>query len=274
MGRTVLIDADILAFQIAASQEEVYEFNGRQVLHADLEQGCVEVENSVAWIVDHVDADQAVLFLTGPDNFRKKVLPTYKENRSGTRRPMILPGLREYMLENFKTFIEPTLEGDDLMGIHATMPHEGERVIYSADKDLKTVPGLHWDRDDGEIVEIDEAAANRFFYEQVLTGDPTDNYSGCPGVGPKGAAELLDECTRWEQHKRVLKSGPNKGQERVEWKRAQWDEWDNEWTAILSAYDKVGLSEKDALTQARCARILRHGEYDFKKQKVKLWTPN
>jgi len=27
------------------------------------------------------------------------------------------------------------------------------------------------------------------------------------------------------------------------------------------------------LVQARCARILRHGEYDWETKEVKLWTP-
>lgn len=271
MSRTILIDADILAFQVASSQEEVYEFNGRHVLHSDLEAGIREVDNAIAYIIDHTDSDQACLFLTGTNNFRKQVLPTYKANRIGVRKPLILPGLREYMLESFKLcFMEDNLEGDDLIGIHATMPHKGERVIYSADKDLKTIPGLHWDADDGEPVEVTPAQADRFFHEQILTGDPTDNYAGCPGVGPAGAAELLDHDLMWVKHTRILKSGKNKGQEREEWKKEPAEE---PWDSILSAYRKAGLTEKDALQQARCARILRHGEYDFKKKEVKLWKP-
>ena len=37
-NRTVLIDADITMVQVAAGQEEVYEFNGRHVLHSDLKE--------------------------------------------------------------------------------------------------------------------------------------------------------------------------------------------------------------------------------------------
>ena len=269
MGRTVLIDADITAFQIASSQEKVFEFNGEHVLHADLALGCREIDNAIAWIIDRVDADGAVLMLTGSDNFRTKVLPTYKGNRKGVRRPMILAGLREYMKENYTTFQEDNLEGDDLLGIHATMPHKGERVIYSADKDLKTVPGLHWDAEDGEVVEISQYAADRFFYEQILTGDPTDNYAGCPGVGPVAAGELLDNQLAWSKEVSEYKSGPRKGEPKVTW--TKWPA-DNPWQSVVSAYLKVGLKEKDALQQARCARILRHGEYDFDTKEVKLWT--
>jgi DNA polymerase-1 len=273
MGRTILIDADILAYQISTSQEEVFEFGGRHVLHADLEAGCREVDNAVSWIIQNTDSDQAVLFVTGDtvDNFRLGVLPSYKGNRKGIRRPMILQGLKDYMKEAYKCFHEKILEADDLIGIHATMPHKGERVVYSADKDLKTIPGLHWDGDDGEVIEVTEAEADRFFYEQILTGDPVDNYTGCPGVGPAGAAELLDNNLMWHREVGEYKSGPRKGQEKITWKKV---ESGSPWMSIVSAYHKVGLREKDALQQARCARILRHGDYDFKQGKVKLWTPN
>lgn len=71
MGRTVLIDADILAFQIASSQEEVYQFGDQMTYHADLDQGIREVDNALSWILDHTDSDQAALFLTGTKNFRE-----------------------------------------------------------------------------------------------------------------------------------------------------------------------------------------------------------
>lgn len=247
MSRTVLIDADILAFQIASSLEQVFEFNGEHVLHADLNAGKREVDNAVEYIIEKIDADRAALFLTGSNNFRKEVLPSYKGNRVGVRKPMILSGLRKYMQEVYGDlcFLEDTLEGDDLIGIHATMPHSGERVIYSADKDLKTVPGLHWCPEDGEIIEIAESNADRMFFSQVLTGDPTDNYKGCPGVGPVKAEKLLE--------------GKVDNKER--------------WETVVNAYQKAKLTEKDALQQARCARILRHGEYNFETKKVSLWTP-
>jgi 5'-3' exonuclease len=34
----------------------------------------------------------------------------------------------------------------------------------------------------------------RTFYEQVLTGDVTDNIKGCPGIGKAKAPRLLDGC--------------------------------------------------------------------------------
>jgi DNA polymerase-1 len=46
------------------------------------------------------------------------------------------------------------------------------------------------------------------------------------------------------------------------------------WERVVSAYEKAGLSEAEAITQARVARILRASDYDFVNKSVKLWSPN
>ena len=46
------------------------------------------------------------------------------------------------------------------------------------------------------------------------------------------------------------------------------------WQHVLKAYAKAGLSEEEALTQARVARICRSNDYDFKTKQVILWSPN
>lgn len=273
--RTILLDADITAYQIAASHEEKFEFGGEVVRTADLEKACKEVDNAIRHIKKLSYATQVILFLTEGHNFRKDVLESYKGNRSGVEKPVILMEIREYMKSNFKVIIEQGLEADDLLGIHATMPHEGERVIWSADKDLKTVSALHWCEEDGEPKLVTPQEADLFFHEQILTGDPTDNYKGCPGVGKVAAKAMLSEPFKWVKTSRVLKSGKNKGKEKIEWIKEPVEvrTFIDLWSCIVSAYEKAGLTEQDALVQARCARILRHGEYNFKTKKVKLWTP-
>ena len=242
MATVALIDADILIYQIASSLEEVFEFGDRHVLHADAAEGRREMDNAIEYILHSLDADEAVLALTHPYNFRTDVLDSYKGNRKGTRKPMILPALREYCYLELGGKMYHGLEGDDVIGIMASDPDTDDiRIVYSADKDLLTIPGLHWNADDGLVDEVTEAAADYHWLMQTLTGDPTDHYKGCPKVGPVKAQKILEADPSWE--------------------------------AVVGAYEKAGLTEEDALVQARCARILRHGEYDFEKEKVKLWKP-
>lgn len=89
--------------------------------------------------------------------------------------------------------------------------------------------------------------ANRYFFMQVLTGDPTDGYKGCPGIGPKRAEKILE--------------GVNVLDEKEAWR------------AVVGAYASKGLTEEEALQQARVARILRHTDYDLEKEEVILWEP-
>ena len=43
---------------------------------------------------------------------------------------------------------------------------------------------------------------------------------------------------------------------------------------MLTAFHKAGLTEEDALVQARVARILRADDYNFKNGEITLWEPS
>lgn len=128
------------------------------------------------------------------------------------------------------------IEADDLLGILGSADPE-ENIIWSADKDLKTIPARHLI--DGKIVTIDESEADYWFFLQTLMGDTTDGYKGCPTVGAKKADAILQEDCTWE--------------------------------AVVATFKKKGFSEELALENARLARILRDGEYNFDTGEVKLW---
>ena len=44
------------------------------------------------------------------------------------------------------------------------------------------------------------------------------------------------------------------------------------WQAVLEAYNQKGWTEKDALIQARMARILRYYDYDYQRKKPLYWS--
>ena len=48
---------------------------------------------------------------------------------------------------------------------------------------------------------------------------------------------------------------------------------ENKWEAICNAYKERGLSDDDALLNARLAKILQHPDYDYDRQEPILWTP-
>ena len=189
------------------------------------------------------------LFLARGDrrNFRHDLWPDYKANRKDRRRPA---GYGEALARMSKAGQQrgwPTggfknLEGDDVLGIL----QEEDDIIVSGDKDMLTLPGKLYRND--ELIQVSQWEADLAFYRQVLVGDTSDNYPGCPGVGDKnrvftGKAWLTSTT---EHHL---------------------------WQAVVDQYAKAGKDVQYALTQARCARILRPGEFDLASGLPHLWEP-
>jgi len=87
-------------------------------------------------------------------------------------------------------------ETDDMLRIWAEECRKigNDHVICTNDKDLRCIPGMYYDIQKNILEEITEEQAVRFFYEQLLRGDSTDNVPGIPGIGLKKAAQWLEEC--------------------------------------------------------------------------------
>lgn len=251
---TLLIDGDVLVYEAAKANEiEIQWDEDLWTLHAHLDPAIDHLDGAVADLKEKLHADDVVMALSDyNDPWRKSVMPTYKANRKATRKPVIYRPLREYVHETYQTYQRQGLEGDDILGILLTHPSivEGDKILVSIDKDMKTLPGEHYRLRKDERFSMSLAEADYWHLYQTLTGDTTDGYPGCPKVGPKGAEKIL---------------APFVGD----------DTFDNTgaWAAVVLAYQKAGLSEDVALTNARVARILRHNEYSFKEHKVRLWTP-
>lgn len=247
----LLIDGDIIAYKVAAACEEPVHWGDDQwTLHADAGEGKIQVDSFIDMLTDELKAERLSVFLSSKENFRREIYPEYKAQRKLVRKPMILKPLRDHLFENWNAHSEERLEADDLIGIEATKEDSNyERVIVSVDKDFKTVPCslFNPDKADEGVLKINVWQAFYNHMIQTLCGDSTDNYGGCPKVGPKTAVKILD------------KGGAS--------------EWDC-WNSVREAYTKAGVtSSKAVLTQARMAYILKDGDYDFKTKEVKLWNP-
>ena len=251
MKHTLLIDADPLVVSVASAVQEDIEWgDGVFSMHADLNEASDRMMQQVwAW-QKKLEADDSVMCLSDPDRryFRHDLLPSYKANRTGGPRAMLIGPLKEILEGEFKTYVRPLLEADDICGILATHPTlvPGKRTVVSIDKDLHSVPGQFYRtcRPEEGIHEITLEEADRAHMIQTLTGDATDGYRGCPKVGPVNANRLLED------------KAPH--------------EW---WPAVLAAFEKAGLDEHEALVQARVARILRHTDYNYTKKEYIPWTP-
>lgn len=238
-------------YSAALSAEVATEWdNDLWTLHAWLPEALEKFNRMVEDIKAVVQPDKIIMALSDGDSvnrWRNKVMPTYKQTRKKLRRPVVYAPIREWVQTTFETFLRPTLEGDDVLGILQTRAETNTTVIVSIDKDMKTIPGLHYNygKDNAEVVEVsaDEADYNHLL--QTLTGDATDNYPGCPGCGPVGARKVLDAAD------------PT-----------------NRWPSVVKAYEKAKLGEAAALMNARVARILRVSDYNFKTKEVILWNPS
>lgn len=259
--RFALIDADILIYQAAAASEQAINWGEEMwTLHVFEPDAIAAFETTLRSILEKVEAKGYLLLFSDKDNWRKDVLPTYKGNRLTVRKPMLLKFLKEYAYEKHTCISIPTLEGDDVIGIYAT--HKGkldpvhDYIICSLDKDFKTIPGKHYNFGRDEFFEINPHQADYWHMVQTLTGDATDGYAGCPGIGPKTAEKILkaalDEGTPWANPEQLRKIY---------------------WEHVVKAYEKAGFGEEEALTQARVARILRAEDYDDVAKKVILWKP-
>lgn len=98
----------------------------------------------------------------------------------------------------------PGYEADDLIATYACRARDagGEAVIVSSDKDLMQLIGpsvVMWDpmKDrrlaEPEVFEKFGVGPEKMIDLQALIGDSVDNVPGAPGIGPKTAAQLLDE---------------------------------------------------------------------------------
>ncbi|MEO0546836.1 MAG: DNA polymerase I [Pseudomonadota bacterium] len=149
----------------------------------------------------------AVIFDHSSTTFRNEIYPEYKANRDAP--PEDLRPQFAVIREATRAFDVPCIEkegyeADDLIATYARLAVEagGEVTIISSDKDLMQLVGPQVtmydtmkDRRVGvdEVVEKFGVQPDKMIDLQALAGDSTDNIPGVPGIGPKTAAQLLEE---------------------------------------------------------------------------------
>ncbi|MEL6213038.1 MAG: hypothetical protein AAFQ96_05570, partial [Pseudomonadota bacterium] len=245
----LLIDGDILCHRAAKAVAPA----------ADEAQAAARLERMLSRAKRRVDAHAIVIALSDARCFRTEIDPRYKRARRRRPRDPLVDALRDRLRKIACVDQRAGLEADDVLGIRLTEPRRDapHRVCLSGDKDLLTVPGAHVDAA-GRLRRVTPAEAERRHLFQCLAGDASDGYPGCPGVGAKTAAAFL--------------AAPFVASRRPD---GRWDRRPTRavWAGVVSLYRARGLDEREALRQARLARILRHGEIDLPTGRPRLWTP-
>jgi DNA polymerase-1 len=149
----------------------------------------------------------AVIFDYSSKTIRNELYPEYKANRSAP--PEDLVPQFALIREATRAFDLPCIEmegfeADDIIATYARLAEEAgaDATIISSDKDLMQLVTAKVsmydpmkDRQIGvaEVVEKWGVPPEKMIDLQALTGDSVDNVPGIPGIGPKTAAQLLDE---------------------------------------------------------------------------------
>lgn len=224
-----LIDGDVLVYSVGFSVEKVIRdvvYNGEVVYSfpsskifwewvpwSEFKEEEIEVvkrkevqplshalhsmKQTILSILKETGSEEYQIFLTGKGNFREQIAKTlpYKGNRDKSHKPEYYHELKDYLIRKWGTREVDGMEADDALGINQTE----DTVICSIDKDLLMIPGNHYNFKLKEKKYINEFEGIRNFYLQLLTGDPTDNIPGLPGIGPKRASKILDGAETEEE---------------------------------------------------------------------------
>lgn len=251
-----LIDADIILYEMAASCETAIPWpfgEDGDVLwtrHAHFDEAWARSQDKFDAICKTVEAtDFIACVTTSSENWRFAVYPEYKSNRARGIKPMLVGPLRARVAAEDWGRLMPPLEADDVLGILQTKPGAGDTIIVSTDKDMQTIPGMHYNPGKDLFFKQTEGMANSYHLRQALMGDTTDGYPGCPGVGEKTVLSLVPDSVEDDE---VL---------------PLWND------VILPAFAKKGKDEAFALSQARVARICRASDYNPATKEVILWNP-
>ena len=241
----LLIDADWLLYAACSACEcDIRWDEWINTLHLEQSDAKSYITHQVQKWQEATGVNDVVMCLSSYPTFRHQLSTEYKANRTGRRKPLGLRDLRTWLSAEWPTRCHENLEADDVMGILMTNGQYRDPIMVTADKDMRTIPGKLLRMDAMEINTLGDA--NRNWMTQALVGDTSDNYPGLKGFGPVKAEKLLADC----------KTLPEM------------------WDTVVGAYRKGGETFGAALLNARMARILRYGDYDFTSGSVELWDPD
>lgn len=218
---TPLIDGDIILYEVGFAAEAGWRYLHQSMGYTDgdypplppfefVEQ---TLENRIESICREVEStEQPRIYFTGKGNFRESIATTQKYKERAGNKPFHYYNIKAHLYGTRDCYQVDGLEADDLIAIQL-MEHPGETICCTRDKDLRAVPGWHYGWELGNqpsfgpiLVEGFGAIrlsdkrdkivgwGEKFFYAQMLTGDPVDTIPGIPKMGAVGAFKILEHA--------------------------------------------------------------------------------
>ena len=208
----------------------------------------------------------AVCFDRKEPTFRKEMFEDYQSHRPETEKELVSQFSKAKDVAKamaIPVFEMAGFEADDLIGTIAEKAKVDEVNIVTGDRDIlqlvnkKTkvylpIGGLSNAvlMGEEEVVKKMKVRPSQIVDYKGFVGDPSDNYKGVPGVGPKTAEKLLDECGTQEDVYKNLDKIPE------------------------TVANKLKEHKESALTSQKLAKIVRDVDITFDVDKMASWQVN
>ena len=187
----LLIDGDIICYRVGFASQSTDKETG--LVEADpLPHALHSTKLYVNQIIEDSGCTEYNIYLTPKTTFRNNVRDDYKANRKDKPKPVHIKAIRDYLINTYKAKVVQDIEADDALGLSQN-PYT---IIASIDKDLLMCEGKHYNFVKKDFTNVTKEEGTRFFYQQMITGDTSDNILGIRGLGKVKASKLLKDTAR------------------------------------------------------------------------------
>ena len=184
-----LLDGDLIAYRAASSCEPT---RAKPFLEPP-EVALWRLHDMIQRIIVETNSNEIECYIGGSDNFRKKLYPEYKANRT-KEAPAYLQICREILVTQYGSQVVNGMETDDMLGIRQTV-YDGNSRIVSLDKDMLQIPGWHYNWVNQESKLVSPLDGLKTFYKQVILGDKSDNVPGYDGKLRSSTPKFIEKLS-------------------------------------------------------------------------------
>ena len=211
---------------------------------------------------EHTQSTDVKIYLGTDTNYRLDIAKTfgYKANRDKARRPQFYDAIRSRMINFYGAKLVEGREAEDAVGI-AAFEHEyyDDYIVGAIDKDMRMIPGYHYNYAKETIEFIDPVQAARNFYMQLLTGDKSvDNIPGLYHLLDHDGLIKEANAFKGSRYKKKLKEKLNSTEDAVEM-----------YNHVMDYYKEYGEVERNGYERIREVGQLLWIQRDI----IKVWEP-